>query len=909
MNCIGIDIGTSLSSLAIIENGKPVALNVETASSQLIGNDRAVPSSVFVEENGDIILGQKADNSRLKNPSRYRKEFKRDLGTTEPYHIGSFELLPEDLYRELFKYFKKKAEERLSCHIEKSVITHPANFAGYKKEMIKKAAEMAGIVQVELIDEPTAAAIYYSNKEKIENGEKLLVYDLGGGTFDVSLIVKDGDSFRALTPPLGIERCGGVDFQRKIYEDIIDKFSSEVLPILSKRDILSKQLSSMLEAESIKIKHNLSFSEKAEAVIMIPGTFGFSNYEIQKNKFEGMIKEYIDATCRKIEDIVKNANIKMSDIDRVLLVGGSSRIPYVEERVKTTTGKPICKDVDTEFVVCYGAAVWGNRKKEESTQKEENLQDKENIPKQENLQDEEEIKGIEAKSIHENINVDTKDSHLFSDSWIEESLEKMDVEDSKFKRNSGKVIGIDFGSSESRVAVLEGGKPVLICNEYGFGSTPSVVTFLESGQVLIGDRAKRQAILNHENTVSSIKKDIASSRIFKIYDKQYTSREIAARLLKKLKTDAELYLDAVVTQAVIAVPSYFYDSQRQAIKDAGKLAGLEVLRIINESSANAIAYGFDKLDENHQILVCDLGGGTFDASILELADGVFEVKSTNGNTKLGGDDFNQKIMEYILETFKKDNGIDLTKDKMALQRLKEAVEKAKVELSSSIQTNINLPFITADVTGPKHLDMTLTRTKFNELTHELVEATIEPIRNALQDAGLSINDIDKFILAGGSTRIPAVREAIKSLTGKEPSNMNSDQCVAFGAAIQAGVLTGEVKDVLVLDVIALSLSIETAGGVATKLIERNTTIPTKKSQVFSTAVDGQTSVEIHVIQGEREMAGDNKTLGKFTLSGIVPAKQGVPQIEVTFDIDGNGITSVSAKDKGTGKEENLTITC
>lgn len=372
MNCMGIDLGTSLSSVAVIENGIPVALNVETASSMLIGNDRAIPSSVFIDEDGTILLGQQADNCRLKNPSRYRKEFKRDLGTTSPYFIGNYELLPEELYREFFKYFKKKAEERISSRIEKCVITHPANFAAYKKEMIKRASEMAGIVNVELIDEPTAAAVYYSNKEKIQNGEKLLVYDLGGGTFDISLIVKERDSFRALAPSLGIERCGGVDFHLKIYEDIIDKFSDKLLPILQRGDILSKQLSSMIESESIKIKHNLSFSERAEAVLMIPGSFEFSHYEIQRSRFEEMIKDNIDATCPKVEDIVKNANIKMSEIDKVLLVGGSSRIPYVEERVRKITGRPICKDIDAELVVSYGAVLYGALEKKAKVEEENN---------------------------------------------------------------------------------------------------------------------------------------------------------------------------------------------------------------------------------------------------------------------------------------------------------------------------------------------------------------------------------------------------------------------------------------------------------------------------------------------------------------------------------------------------------
>lgn len=472
-----------------------------------------------------------------------------------------------------------------------------------------------------------------------------------------------------------------------------------------------------------------------------------------------------------------------------------------------------------------------------------------------------------------------------------------------------KVIGIDLGTTNSCVAVMEGGDPVVIANAEGSRTTPSVVSFQANGERLVGQVAKRQAITNPDRTIASIKRHMGTNHKVNIDGKDYTPQEISAMILMKIKADAEAYLGEKVTQAVITVPAYFNDSQRQATKDAGKIAGLEVLRIINEPTAASLAYGLDKMDKNQKILVYDLGGGTFDVSILELGDGVFEVKSTNGNTRLGGDDFDQKVMDYIADTFKRENGIDLRNDKMALQRLKEAAEKAKIELSSSMQTNINLPFITADATGPKHIDMNLTRAKFNELTHDLVQSTLEPMRKALQDAGLSINEVDKVILVGGSTRIPAVVEIVKNFTGKEPSKgVNPDECVAVGAAIQAGVLTGDVKDILLLDVTPLTLGIETLGGVATPLIQRNTTIPTRKSQVFSTAADGQTSVEIHVVQGERQMASDNKTLGRFTLSGIAPAPRGIPQIEVTFDIDANGIVNVSAKDKGTGKEANITIT-
>lgn len=472
-----------------------------------------------------------------------------------------------------------------------------------------------------------------------------------------------------------------------------------------------------------------------------------------------------------------------------------------------------------------------------------------------------------------------------------------------------KVIGIDLGTTNSCCAVMEGGSPVVIPNAEGSRTTPSVVAFLPNGERLVGQIAKRQAITNPERTISSIKRHMGTNYKVTIDGRDYSPQEISAMILQKIKADAEAYLGEKVTQAVITVPAYFNDSQRQATKDAGKIAGLEVLRIINEPTAAALAYGLDKMDKNQKILVYDLGGGTFDVSILELGDGVFEVKSTNGNTKLGGDDFDNKLIDYIADTFKAENGIDLRNDKMALQRLKEAAEKAKIELSSSMQTIINLPFITADASGPKHIDMTLTRAKFNELTHDLVEATLEPMKKALNDAGMTISDIDKVILVGGSTRIPAVQEAVKNFTGKEPSKgVNPDECVAIGAAIQAGVLTGDIKDVLLLDVTPLTLGIETFGGIATPLIPRNTTIPTKKSQIFSTAADGQTSVEIHVVQGERQMAADNKTLGRFTLSGIAPAPRGVPQIEVTFDIDANGIVNVSAKDKGTGKEANITIT-
>lgn len=473
----------------------------------------------------------------------------------------------------------------------------------------------------------------------------------------------------------------------------------------------------------------------------------------------------------------------------------------------------------------------------------------------------------------------------------------------------GKVIGIDLGTTNSCVAVLEGGEPVVIANAEGNRTTPSVVGFTKSGERLVGETAKRQAITNPDRTIASIKRHMGSDHKVEIDGKSYTPQDISAMILTKLKTDAESYLGEKVTEAVITVPAYFTDSQKQATKDAGKIAGLDVKRIINEPTAASLAYGLDKEHEHHKILVYDLGGGTFDVSILELGDGVFEVLATNGNNRLGGDDFDEVLINFIADSFAKENGIDLRKDKMAHQRLKEAAEKAKKELSSSQTTNINLPFITVNQDGPLHLNMDVTRAKFDQLTSHLVEKTIEPMRKAMADAGVTTNDLAKVILVGGSTRIPAVQDAVKKITGKDPfKGINPDECVAIGAAIQAGVLTGEVKDVLLLDVTPLSLSIETLGGVATKLIERNTTIPTKKSQIFSTAADNQTAVDIHVMQGEREMAAGNITLGRFQLSGIPPAPRGIPQIEVTFDIDANGIVNVSAKDLGTGKEQRITIT-
>ena len=471
-----------------------------------------------------------------------------------------------------------------------------------------------------------------------------------------------------------------------------------------------------------------------------------------------------------------------------------------------------------------------------------------------------------------------------------------------------KIIGIDLGTTNSCVAVMEGGEPTVIANAEGARTTPSVVAFTKTGERLVGQVAKRQAVTNPDRTVISIKREMGTNYKVNIDDKSYTPPEISSMVLAKLKADAESYLGETVSQAVITVPAYFSDAQRQATKDAGKIAGLEVLRIINEPTAAAFAYGMDK-ENDQKVMVYDLGGGTFDVSILDIGDGVFEVLATNGDTRLGGDDFDDAIINYLVAEFKKENGIDLSTDKMAMQRLKEAAEKAKIELSGVTTSAINLPFITADATGPKHLDITLTRAKFNELTANLVERTIIPTKKALSDAGLSASEIDKVVMVGGSSRIPAVNEAVQKLIGKDPhKGINPDECVALGAAIQAGVLGGDVKDIVLLDVTPLSLGIETMGGVCTKLIERNTTIPTKKSQVFSTAADNQTSVQIHVLQGEREMASGNTTLGMFSLDGIAPAPRGIPQIEVTFDIDANGIVNVSATDKGTGKEQHITIT-
>ena len=800
---IGIDLGTTNSCVAVMEGGEAVVIpNAE-------GN-RTTPSVVAFSKTGERMVGQVAKRQAITNPDRTISSIKREMGSDYKVNVDGKAYTPQEISAMILQKLKSDAEAYLGQTVSEAVITVPAYFTDAQRQATKDAGKIAGLDVKRIINEPTAAALAYGVDK--EQSQKIMVYDLGGGTFDVSILDIDDGVIEVLATA-GNNRLGGDDFDECIMKWMVSEFKRTDNVDLSGDKVAMQRLKEAAEKAKIELSGVTTSNINLPYITADATGPKHLDLTLTRAKFNELTAHLVEATAGPVRQALGDAGLTGNDIHKVLMVGGSSRIPAVQDMVKKLTGKEGFKGINPDECVAMGAALQGG--------------------------------------------------------------------------------------------VLTGDVKGLLLLDV---TTPSVVAFSKTGERMVGQVAKRQAITNPDRTISSIKREMGSDYKVNVDGKAYTPQEISAMILQKLKSDAEAYLGQTVSEAVITVPAYFTDAQRQATKDAGKIAGLDVKRIINEPTAAALAYGVDK-EQSQKIMVYDLGGGTFDVSILDIDDGVIEVLATAGNNRLGGDDFDECIMKWMVSEFKRTDNVDLSGDKVAMQRLKEAAEKAKIELSGVTTSNINLPYITADATGPKHLDLTLTRAKFNELTAHLVEATAGPVRQALGDAGLTGNDIHKVLMVGGSSRIPAVQDMVKKLTGKEGfKGINPDECVAMGAALQGGVLTGDVKGLLLLDVTPLSLGIETMGGVCTKLIDRNTTIPVKKSQIFSTAADNQTSVEVNVLQGEREMAAANKSLGRFHLDGIAPARRGVPQIEVTFDIDANGIVNVSAKDLGTGTEQHITIT-
>lgn len=891
MRVLGVDLGTSLSSAAVIEEGKAVPLRVGTAASLLIGDSYCMPTSVFIEENGTVLLGQAADNSRMKNPGRYRKEFKRDLGTTEPYHIGDMELLPEDLYRELLKYFRVAAEERLGGKIEKVVVTHPANYAGYKKELIKKAALMSGFPEVELIDEPTAAAIYYSSKEKVEIGEKILVYDLGGGTFDVSLIEKTSNGFKPLTTPLGIERCGGVDFQRKIYENIISEFSDEIRPIFSSENIAVRQFLFMLEAESIKIKHHLSISQKAEAIINLPGTFEFKTYEITREKFEAMIKDDVEATCTKIEDIVNNAKINMEQIDKVLLVGGSSRIPYIEEMICKTTGKNVNKDADTELVVALGAAIYADRIdsdniiREKVTEKRTNEYDN-NIRKADIKKNElsrEESKNEKIILDEAGIAVPERYKDYFKSSSY----------------SSSQIISIEIGSTFSRIACISEGKPKIITNSEGDKEFPTAICFSD-GKCITGRMAKYIGNTTGILVYTDVNNLIRLDRKVNIDGNSYSAELLYAYLIQRLREDAENSLKKNVKQIVLVVPMYFSNKARGRIKQAAHLAGVEIVKILDSCSANAISYGYLNPEEKNNILLCNIGGENTETAIINLKKAEIKISHKLETVLAGKNDYTRSIVNYAINDYRRNTGIDLTGNRKARESIYSSAEVCLAELSNSFTTKMHLTNITESNYGMRDLILYLKKSDYAAMTASVTNV----IASSCVLGGAFQNNINKILLIGEGALTPLIKERINTLTGKEVVVSGNSQCFGvLGGAIQAGIITGEIGNLSVVDCINRSIAIRNDEGKRDILIAKSTVMPTAANKIIGKTA----SMELAIIDGDSDYIKEEDILRVIKFSEIISKVDEEWKLKVTIEVSEYGDIAVRLKNLKNEREISLKI--
>lgn len=890
LRALGIDLGTSLSSAAIIEDGKAVPLRISTAASLLIGDSYCLPSTVFIEESGEILLGQAADNSRMKNPIRYRKEFKRDLGTSEPYRMADIEVFPEDLYREFLKYFKAAAEERLGGNVEKAVVTHPANFAGFKKELIQKAGQMAGFSKLELIDEPTAAAIYYASKEKIEVGEKLLVYDLGGGTFDISIIERTEDGFKPLTVPLGIERCGGVDFQRKIYEDIIATFNDDIVPILSAGGIAAKQFAFMLETESTRIKHHLSSALKAEAVINLPGTFQFKTYELTRERFQNLIKEDIETTCKKIVDIVKNAGLEMKDIDKVLLVGGSSRIPYVEEAIKTITGKPVSKDADTELIVALGAAIYAGTdkssddKKEKVSKKSEVKVEKINSSVEENYPNEKELK----EDIYENpIALPEKYKYFFKSSQY----------------TSREIITMEIGSSFSRAACVIDGQPRVLINSYGEKQIPTAICFNED-KCLIGTEAKQNLVNPKASVFLDINNLTRLQKKIEIDGVKYQPELLYAFIIQYLKEGAETYLEKRVSQVVLVTPLYLSYNMKKAIKHAARHANVEILDIIDESAAAAIDYSYKNPHIEGTFLLCNAGGECTEFSIFDTGRGRVTTTHKLGFMLNGGNDYTRSIMDYVISECRRLNGIDLLSQPWLRENIFIVSEAAKKDLMKNFNTSIRISGFVNSPYGLKYPFIDLKKSDYAGFTSGLTNR----IAANCDLKGILGTRISKVILTGEGANTPLIRERIYSLTKKEVVIPEEAETSAVnGGAIKAAIVSNTINNFITGDCLNKSVGIKAVGGNISMLIPKSSILPAQASKVFTAGAHFQMSEGIVIVESEDGNMQGAEVLGKINLSSLISQTGEAMQVEVKINVTQESLIQLRIRNIKSNKEIHVTL--